>query len=158
MYRAKYGTKKASSRSRTTSAGAAPRRKRRRFLGVLGKAVLTILVGAPLVGSSLQAADRAVNAAKTATVFGAIHRGFATFMNGLTKGYGMKEYFGTITLEDKETGGAISFSTAAVNIPKNVWWGSTAVGAIMFLEDRVIAYMTGAAVKSPIGGFYLTGR
>lgn len=157
LYRAKYGTK-STSRSRAGGGGSAPRRKTRRFLGVLGKGGVTLLVGAPLIGSALQAGERAVNAAKTATIFGALYRGFATFLNGLTKGYGFKEYFGTITVEDKETGGAISMTTAATNIPKNVWWGTTGVGALMFVEDRIVAYLTKAAVKSPIGGFYLTGR
>ena len=117
------------------------------------------MAGAPLIGSGISAADRGFQAHKAgASLLGSLQTGFATFMNGLTKGFGMKEYYDKVLVAKADGTGSFLMESHAINVPENVWWGSTFAGGVMFAMDRTIAWFTKAAVKSPIGGFYLTGR
>lgn len=129
-------------------------------MGVLGKSGIAIMVGTPVIGSALNAIQETEwgkGSDAELTGFSKMIYGFGVFMNGLSKGFSLNPVFGKMKL--MTVGGSIShIGTDAENVLKGGWWSSTILGGSMVAVDRLIAMAVKAAVKSPIGGFYLTGR
>lgn len=115
---------------------------------------------APLAGSAIAALERSTHprtGALNLTIPGKIMVFWGTFMNSLAKGFSLKEPYVNLDLHDI-TGAPISVSVHTTNIPDGLWWTTTITGGLMLAMDRIVALVTQSAVKSPIGGFYVTGR
>ena len=118
------------------------------------------MAGAPLMGAGAEAISGATQrtmSGHTPSVGARVFVGFGRFINSIAKGFGFKEPYGTIQVAD-DAGNMFNISVQAGNTPENVWWTTTFLGGFMVAIDRTIATLVKAAVKSPIGGFYLTGR
>ncbi|MCK4393437.1 hypothetical protein KAX17_11080 [Candidatus Bipolaricaulota bacterium] len=131
------------------------RRAKRRVMGVLGKAGVAVMALPPIAGSALGAIEHVWDM-ENIPIVGKIQIGFATWLNGLAHGFGMSLPYGTLTVKDVN-GTARLISVTVANVPKNLWWTTTGLGAIMIAQDRIIAWAMKRAVKLPGTNIVLTG-
>lgn len=131
-------------------------RAKRRVMGILGKGGVVVMAIPPLVGSAANAAQTAIDRPDI-RMAGRFNIAFSSFINGLARGYGIKEPFGVITVKT-ELGAPVSVNVVAGNIPKGVWITTTLIGGLMVAQDRVLAFVLKRPVKVPGTNIVLTGN